>query len=84
MSDSHSQANLSGHGSTTDNRLIQFQALDNRGEATNIAILRIRVSAWEVASRREASPMTWKIERVHPTQLPHPLIIHNSVVLSTI
>jgi hypothetical protein len=84
VSDCNGQTHLASHTGATNNGFPQAQLLDEGGYNADIAILGVRMRAWEILLRREAPSVPRQIESVHGTSRAHPRIVHHTMVLSTV
>ena len=80
----HSQADLTGHTRTADDRSPQAQRLDKCRDDAHVAILSVCVRAGRAILGREAPAMARKIKRIHGTPRAHPGIVHDTVILSAV
>ena len=82
--DGNSETNLTGHRSTTYDRLVELQGFDNGGNSTNVGVFVISMGSWVVCLVRKTAAMTWKIKSNHVTLFEHLGVIHNTMVLSAV
>lgn len=82
--DGNGDADLSGHGSTADDRLAKLELLDHLCDASDIRIFSICVRARDVVFWGKASAVTRQVEGIHGAALAHTLVIHDAMILPAV